>query len=171
MCFNQVCLPYCSAYRALYILNWIYRYITEDDYVQWISMSLSLSLSLFSCVYISCGNTCVCLSVCDAWTHAFFGNFVAPGCQLLYPILTFSFLFLVWFWGLLQLGYQGLSRHCSMLIFSTITFRGKCFNPAKAFQTYICAIYNIKWWSLLNVLQLEEQWEAPVTSLIVFDHG
>eukprot|EP01114_Cavostelium_apophysatum_P020725 TRINITY_DN7028_c0_g1_i1.p1 TRINITY_DN7028_c0_g1~~TRINITY_DN7028_c0_g1_i1.p1 ORF type:complete len:213 (+),score=18.08 TRINITY_DN7028_c0_g1_i1:103-741(+) len=25
-----------GAYRALYLINWIYRYFTEDDYVQWI---------------------------------------------------------------------------------------------------------------------------------------
>ncbi|KAM7269950.1 hypothetical protein ACFE04_029164 [Oxalis oulophora] len=34
-----------GAYRALYILNWIYRYFTEPHYVHWIRMSL-LSFTL-----------------------------------------------------------------------------------------------------------------------------
>jgi hypothetical protein len=34
----------CSAYRALYILNWIYRYFTEPHYVHWTRMLLFLSL-------------------------------------------------------------------------------------------------------------------------------
>ena len=36
---------WCSAYRVLYILNWIYRYFTEPHFVHWISMN---SLHLFS---------------------------------------------------------------------------------------------------------------------------
>ena len=28
--------PNCSAYRGLYILNWIYRFSTERHYRQWI---------------------------------------------------------------------------------------------------------------------------------------
>ncbi|CAI0561085.1 unnamed protein product [Linum tenue] len=31
-----------GAYRALYILNWIYRYFTEPNYVHWISMGCSI---------------------------------------------------------------------------------------------------------------------------------
>ncbi|KAK8682351.1 hypothetical protein V6N13_054740 [Hibiscus sabdariffa] len=27
----------CSAYRALYILNWIYRYFAEEHFVHWIT--------------------------------------------------------------------------------------------------------------------------------------
>ncbi|CAI0426596.1 unnamed protein product [Linum tenue] len=33
-----------GAYRALYILNWIYRYFTEPHYVHWISMGCSIYL-------------------------------------------------------------------------------------------------------------------------------
>ncbi|KAA3485669.1 ER lumen protein-retaining receptor isoform X1 [Gossypium australe] len=35
-----------GAYRALYIVNWIYRYFTEDHFVHWISMYSSVSLHL-----------------------------------------------------------------------------------------------------------------------------
>ncbi|KAG6789864.1 hypothetical protein POTOM_005995 [Populus tomentosa] len=34
---NLVTLICCSAYRALYILNWVYRYFTEPHYVHWIT--------------------------------------------------------------------------------------------------------------------------------------
>ena len=42
-CRSSYVLSYCSAYRALYILNWIYRYLTEEHYVHWISTTLSFS--------------------------------------------------------------------------------------------------------------------------------
>lgn len=52
----------CSAYRALYILNWIYRYFTEPHYVHWTRMLLFLShshscthilsVSLFTCILL-----------------------------------------------------------------------------------------------------------------------
>ncbi|XP_076898542.1 ER lumen protein-retaining receptor-like [Bidens hawaiensis] len=35
-----------GAYRALYILNWIYRYYTEAHFVHWISMSKILNMLL-----------------------------------------------------------------------------------------------------------------------------
>ncbi|CAN1269534.1 ER lumen protein-retaining receptor B [Linum perenne] len=35
-----------GAYRALYILNWIYRYFTEPNYIHWISTDRSIYLSL-----------------------------------------------------------------------------------------------------------------------------
>ena len=32
---NLACFVFAlGAYRALYLVNWIYRYITEDDYMQ-----------------------------------------------------------------------------------------------------------------------------------------
>ncbi|KZV20650.1 ER lumen protein-retaining receptor [Dorcoceras hygrometricum] len=34
---TEVCMPLLSAYRALYILNWIYRYFTEPHFVHWIT--------------------------------------------------------------------------------------------------------------------------------------
>lgn len=37
----------CSAYRSLYILNWIYRYFTEPHYVHWISMISMYCVVLF----------------------------------------------------------------------------------------------------------------------------
>jgi hypothetical protein len=36
---NHFSLICCRAYRALYILNWVYRFFTEPHYVHWISMS------------------------------------------------------------------------------------------------------------------------------------
>ncbi|KAH9649823.1 hypothetical protein KPL70_026130 [Citrus sinensis] len=35
-----------SAYRALYILNWIYRYFTEDHYIHWITWIAGLVQTL-----------------------------------------------------------------------------------------------------------------------------
>ena len=32
---GNMCIP-CRTYRGLYILNWIYRYLTEPNYRQWI---------------------------------------------------------------------------------------------------------------------------------------
>ncbi|KAA3452153.1 ER lumen protein-retaining receptor-like [Gossypium australe] len=37
---------YCSAYRALYIVNWIYRYSTEDHFVHWITWICGLVQTL-----------------------------------------------------------------------------------------------------------------------------
>jgi hypothetical protein len=37
----------CSAYRSLYILNWIYRYFTEPHYVHWISTTSMFCVVLF----------------------------------------------------------------------------------------------------------------------------
>ncbi|GAY65582.1 hypothetical protein CUMW_242280 [Citrus unshiu] len=39
-------LNFCSAYRALYILNWIYRYFTEDHYIHWITWIAGLVQTL-----------------------------------------------------------------------------------------------------------------------------
>ncbi|KAH9680778.1 ER lumen protein-retaining receptor B [Citrus sinensis] len=50
-----------GAYRALYILNWIYRYFTEDHYIHWISMILSRSpLLLFSLFASFCSRIHTC---------------------------------------------------------------------------------------------------------------
>jgi len=35
--FAPACLPsYCSGYRGFYIINWIYRFLTERHYRQWL---------------------------------------------------------------------------------------------------------------------------------------
>ena len=34
----------CRAYRALYILNWIYKLLTEDNYRQWIGENITVDL-------------------------------------------------------------------------------------------------------------------------------
>lgn len=40
----------CRAYRALYILNWIYRYFTELHFSRWIGMSQKKLVKQLSCV-------------------------------------------------------------------------------------------------------------------------
>ncbi|MFQ6667193.1 hypothetical protein Gotur_033294 [Gossypium turneri] len=45
-----------GAYRGLYILNWVYRYLTEPHYVHWIRKFLSLSLSLSEHALFECSS-------------------------------------------------------------------------------------------------------------------
>lgn len=98
-------LSHYSAYRGLYILNWIYRYFTEPHYVHWISMTLSLSLSLF----YTGTHTCRCMHT--QMPHIHILNYA---CQdLIHEVIL-----------LLQLGYQGLFKHCFMLISSIIISTG-----------------------------------------------
>lgn len=40
------------AYRAFYILNWIYRYLTEQRFTRWICKFLEVQPVLFVCNYL-----------------------------------------------------------------------------------------------------------------------
>lgn len=56
----------CSGYRALYILNWIYRYFTQPHFVHWICIP-SLSVSVCVCVSVrACAYVCFWL-ICLVW--------------------------------------------------------------------------------------------------------
>ena len=43
----MICDLNCRAYRGLYIVNWIYRSFTEDNYRQWIGLLHVLSCFVF----------------------------------------------------------------------------------------------------------------------------
>jgi hypothetical protein len=66
---NLVTLICCSAYRALYILNWVYRYFTEPHYVHWISMSSSVQSHVHLEAYPYKKNLLIfrCLNFIAAW--------------------------------------------------------------------------------------------------------
>ncbi|KAH9649832.1 ER lumen protein-retaining receptor B [Citrus sinensis] len=76
-----------GAYRALYILNWIYRYFTEDHYIHWISMILSHSpLLLFSLFVSFCNRIHTCYFDVILLSH-FFKSLS------LFPFFLFIYLF------------------------------------------------------------------------------
>ncbi|PON70822.1 ER lumen protein retaining receptor [Parasponia andersonii] len=126
-----------GAYRAFYIVNWIYRYFTEPHYVHWILIAIRLAYEISSLTdFITVGLT---------WSLVLYNaETVTNNCSRLISILdtmivqiqfqlwfgrlsvslTISLLMFVDLWCL-QLGFRGFFKHCCMEISSIIISTGE----------------------------------------------
>jgi hypothetical protein len=69
--YNHTILCFLRAYRAFYILNWIYRYFTEHHQSRWIRKLTCYYVSFFyvTCFYNCCRNALLFFSL-DCWFGA-----------------------------------------------------------------------------------------------------
>lgn len=105
----------CRAYRGLYIINWIYRSFTEDDYRQWIGLSIT-TLWLSVAFSLSCMQKMVAVKVqMTFWAVQYYRNWAHLLCM--------------------QCGFLGLYRQLFMQTFSTITSE-----VGKITRSYLCLL-------------------------------